>query len=276
MKFKVETGDGEQESVKLDSKSLPKSLNNTHQINQPFRTQTFSQNHPTFVQTELPKDIAAGNIQNQTMVPYDKSPNLLYQKPDFSVMNTQKNLPFPMPNQPQMFEAQQNVNQARSYQQNLPNTIGMHPRPTIPYQNMQYPPYNAWKQEERPPQTTSTAWWPNLNQSFPQQDNYQMNMQYSGNMQQYIPTGTSFPNNDFGSKPPSVQNADMYSLWNSHRGGSSQGNVGYDLPNQGLSMRQVMLKETTNMPGMGGFGQGANRGNGVSDSSVLSNIRERN
>lgn len=259
VKFKVETEDNEQESVKFDTKSLSKSLSNTHQINQPFRTQTFSQNHPTFAQTELPKELASNNIQSQNMVPYDKSPNLLYQKPDVSIMNMQKNYL----NQPQMFESQQSLNQPRSYQQTIPNTIGMHQRPTMPYQNMQYPPYSTWKQEERPPQTTNTPWWPNINRTFPQ-DNYPMNMQYSGNMQQYMPTGTSFPNNDYGNKPPNAQNADMYSLWNNHRGGPSQGSVGYEVPNQGLSMRQVMLKETTSMPGMGVFNQGANRGNGVS------------
>lgn len=265
VKFKVEAAD-EQESIKFDAKSLPKStVNNSHLVNQ-FRTQTFSQNHPTFAQTELPKDLVTSNVQNKTMVPYDKNPNLLYQNPDLSsMMNTQKNLPYSMPNQPQRFESQQNVNQARSYQQ---NSIGMHPRPGLPYQNMQYPPYSAWKPEERPTPATSAPWWPNVNQSFPQQDNnYQMNMQYSGNMQQYMPTATGFPNTDYGNKVSNAQNADMYSLWNGHRsGGVGQGNVGFDVPNQGLSMRQVMLKETTSMPGMGGFNQGANRGNGVSDS----------
>lgn len=246
----------EQKLPKFETKPPTLPLpNSTPHIHQTFRTQTFSQNHPalTAVQSDLSKDVTPNNpVQSKTQ--YDKS-NILHQKTDLS----QINLPFPMPNQSQMFPSNQNINQQRNYQQSVPNSMNMHPPQ---FRSVQYPPYNnTWKQEERPAVPPNNPWWSNVGQSFPQQDNsYQMNMQYSNSVPSYLPPRSGFPSVDYGNKP----SMEVYSPWsNQGSSASNQPIFGYDNASQNMSMRQLMLKEATNMPGMG-FNPAASRMNNVS------------
>lgn len=210
VKFCVETTDKEDKPVKID----PKITTKPNVVNQPLRTQTFSQNHPA-LSNELPNELLSK--QHVNVLP---------------PLPTQKNLSFP----PAM---NQNYNSQRGLQQNI------FPQSVVSYPNMQYPQFSPWKPEERQTNNPPPSWWSNINQNqnYPQ-DNFQ---QYSNNIP-YLNSNEPFSNMDFASK---AQNAG-YSPWRQQRPFPGPGpSVPYENQSQNLSMRQVMLKEAVNMPNFG-------------------------
>lgn len=242
------TEEQEEKSVKFDpkppSKSNAPSTSSTN--NQHFKAQPVSHPYPN-VLIELPKDVVTTSHVNQSKISFDKNMSLLYQRADMLQANQCKNLPFPLSSNQMLpqYNTAQALNQPRPYQQTSQNPAGIQP----PFQNMQYPPYSAWKQEDRP--TASNPWWHNCH---PQENNYQMNVQFPNNLP-YVQNTSSFGNMEFGNKP---SNMEMYSPWNNQR---TQAVTGYETANQNL--RQLMLKEATNMPAMG-YNQGTSRMNTVS------------
>lgn len=164
----------------------------------------------------------------------------------------QKNLPFPVMNQ-NTYNTQQNLpQQQRCLPQNQQNSINVIPQPQT-YQNVQYPQHSPWKQDEPKLPNSSAPWWPNVNQSYLQQDNYTLNMQYPNSVP-YMNSNASYSNMDYANKQHGMPG---YSPW------GQQANFPGQMPgqNQNLSMRQVMLKETTNMPNFGSPGQAVCRPN---------------
>ncbi|XP_018321584.1 protein SMG7-like [Agrilus planipennis] len=137
-----------------------------------------------------------------------------------------------------------NTNMPPSYRQQ-----GNYPpnNPNIPYQNIShYPQFSStWKTDSQ--QVPPWSNWPNSGGNQPsqnQQDNYQLNYQYQGNMPYSF--SNIAPNN-----MQKKQDTSFNSPWNPmppsrpvNYDGSNMGN------NQSLSLRQAMLKEAKNVAGM--------------------------
>lgn len=208
----METTDKEEKSVKIEPKVTAK----PNVVNQPLRTQTFSQNHPA-LSNELPNELLAK--QHVNVLP---------------PLPTQKKLPLP-PN------INQNYNSQRGLQQNI------FPQSMFSYPNMQYSHFAPWKPEERQTNNPPPTWWSNItpNQNY-SQDNFQ---QYTNNVP-YLNPHESFSNTDYANK----QQNTGYSPWRQQRPFPGPGpgpSMPYENQSQNLSMRQVMLKEAVNMPNFG-------------------------
>ncbi|KAF5290808.1 hypothetical protein FQR65_LT11512 [Abscondita terminalis] len=182
--------------------------------------------NPPFSKNEMP---SGSNELNQMQH------NINFSLPPLQLFN---NAPQPMPNTNQAFPPslppqRSHLNQQLplSYQ-NLPNLN----------QYSQSREFNAWKHEERP----ASNWWPNTNSALPNnyaQRDFQINFPYSSNMP-YVNTSMEY------SKQQTNQPSNMLNRpWSSNTSNLSpnQGMVGFDPSNQGLSLRQTMLKETRNL-----------------------------
>lgn len=158
----METTEKEEKPVRIDPK-IPGKSNLTPSIgivNQPLRTQTFSQNHPA-LSSDLSNDLT--KQQHVNVLP---------------PLPTQNNLPFPPLNQ-----------------NNFAQQRNLFPQP--PYQ---YSQFSSWKQEERPISTNQPpSWWSNANPVTQNQNYPQENFQQQQQQQQYpyLNPNQNFPNLDY-------------------------------------------------------------------------------
>lgn len=202
-------------------------------MSQPLRMQSFSQNHPA-LPSEMPADLLNQHLPQQLLPPQKTMP------------------PFPLPNQNTAYTSPALAPPQRSLQQN-PLNIFSQP-PPVPYQNVQYPQFSPWKQEERS-SNSNAPWWPGSlapNQNYPpSQEGYQLGPKYSGTVPYVSRNSAPFANLEYASKPQNGQSLPGYSPWRQQRGLPGPG-APYDSQTQGLSMRQVLLKEAVNsMPSFG-------------------------
>ncbi|KAK4881318.1 hypothetical protein RN001_004637 [Aquatica leii] len=221
------------------------------------------QSNPTFGQiskplpTEMHQDYYK-NFQNFANVPFERTlPNPQFSKnemlPGSSDLNQMPhNMNFSLPPLQLQFNSPppplQNVNQP--YSSNVQaQRSHMNQQIPLPYQNLptlnQFPQsreFNAWKHEERP----ASNWWPNTNSPLPNtyaQRDFQVNYPFSNNMP-YVNTGMEYNNQQTN------QGSNMLNRpWSSTTTNLSpnHGMMGFDPSNQGLSLRQTMLKETRNL-----------------------------
>lgn len=142
-----------------------------------------------------------------------------------------------------------------------PNQNNAFPNQQGPYQNISFPPshpFNSWGKGEIPPNQSrgNPNWWPNMSQPPPSGPPPQQPPNYrpEGYSMQF-PLYTHFfspqvSKHDFN-KPANSQHGggDIFNSSNSHWGSFSgnflgdNGNMGFNNTNQGMSMRQAMLKE---------------------------------
>lgn len=237
-----------------------KVLQTTQYLNQPFRTNNtpFNQNvkpttndvHPNYIKN---------NFQNFPSGPYERNAvqNPPFQKTDMPSIGSDlnkipQNINFTLPPSQHMFNAPPtvpNVNPpSTSFPSNLPpQRPQMNQQIPMPFQNMsQFSPahdFNSWKQEDR----SSSNWWSNSNQQSVgpnyQQRDYQLNFSYPNNMP-YMPT-----NLDFNKQQPNQATNMLSPPWSSMQNNLPSNSLGaFEHANQGLSLRQAMLKETKSIP----------------------------
>ncbi|KAF5306739.1 hypothetical protein FQA39_LY01497 [Lamprigera yunnana] len=259
---KFDMGSIEKEKpIKLETKvTPPKPLQNptSSYSNSLFQSNSslFSQTPKLPIGNEVHPDYYKSTFQNFANVPFDRTSlqNTQFTKnempPNVTDLNQlSRNInfslhPMQLYNSPPPLAPLPNVNQ------NFPgNNPVQRPHmnqqlPPLPYQNLnqfsQSQEFNAWKHEERP----TSNWWPSSNSltnNYPQRD-FQISYPFSNT--------TPYMNNtmDFNQQPPQSSNM-LNRPWGSTTSniGSSQGMVGFDPSNQGLSLRQTMLKETRNL-----------------------------
>ncbi|KAJ8933960.1 hypothetical protein NQ314_013675 [Rhamnusium bicolor] len=269
VKFSVDEPEKEK-SVKFDAVPPQQKQQNgqSQQFNMPLRTQSFNQNHPAFPIAPPAQPDYLTSLRNVPNVQLDKGTNYQFPKSD----NLPQNIPNIgmqiMPPYQNMQHPQNNVNmnvnmgqkppggyQQSPLSQNSFNT----PQMSTPYQNMSFPsshPFNTWKREEIPP-LPNPSWWQNTSQPPPsqnyRQDNYSINFPpYSNNMPSYLQQSNPMMSKHDFNKPQSSQGGgDIFSSpWSNYSSGylNEGGTVGFENSNQGMSMRQAMLKEA-NLPG---------------------------
>lgn len=197
------------------------------------------------------QDYYKSAFQNFANVPFERTvlPPPQFQKNEISSSSNDLNaaphninfsIPPPMFNKPP--PPVQSMNQAFSTNMQRPLINQQLP---MPYQNLnQFPQshdFNTWKHDDRP----ASNWWPNItppvNTNYPPRD-YQLNFQFGNN----IPYGNT--NIDYGNQQTLPSSGMLGRPWSNQSNVSSNpGLLGFDSPNQGMSLRQTMLKETRNL-----------------------------
>ncbi|KAK5649581.1 hypothetical protein RI129_000610 [Pyrocoelia pectoralis] len=237
---------------KLESKILPnKQLPTTTYLNAPYSSNSaFAQNTKSLPNEA--QEYYKSAFQNFANVPFERN---TLQPPSFpknesstisNDLNTASHaINFSIP-PPQMFNKPpppvQSMNQP--FSSNIQRPL-MNQQLPMPYQNWnqfsQSHDFNTWKHEERP----SSNWWPNttspLNTNYQSRD-YQLNFPFPNN----VPYGNS--NMDYGNQQALPSSSMLGRPWSNQSNVSpNPGIVGFDSPNQGMSLRQTMLKETRNL-----------------------------
>lgn len=254
-----------EKSVKFDTISSAQQktppTNQTQQFNMTSRNPSFPQANPTFPITPSHNQsdylTALRNVPNMQI---DKGGNFQFPKTD-SIPQNMATMGLAMMPPYQTVQPTQN-----KVAQKPPSVYPSNQKPftsnqQAPYQNISFPPshpFNAWNREDIPPPQTraNPGWWPNLNQPPPPAPPQQQTQNYrSESYSMHFPPYSHFlapqPNpmmskHDFN-KPNNAQGGgDIFnSPWSNFSGNfiGENGNLGYSNTNQGMSMRQAMLKE---------------------------------
>ncbi|KAJ8960450.1 hypothetical protein NQ318_013734 [Aromia moschata] len=240
VKFNVDEPEKEK-SVKFDAiqpppPQKPQPPAQSQPFNMPLRTQSFNQNHPAFPAPPPAQPDYLTALRNVPNVPLDKAASYQFPKGD----------PLPPSMGVQIVPPYQGMNMKPpppAYQQGSYGGAQL----STPYQNVSFPsshPFNTWKREEMPPMP-NPSWWQG-GQGF-RQDGYSMN--YPAYSQSYVQP--QMPKHEFAKPGNGQGGGDIFSSpWSNYSGGymNEGGGMGFEGANQGMSMRQAMLKEA-NLPG---------------------------
>ena len=198
----------------------PLSANPAPPLSQPYRTQTFNQNHPGLANV-LNQDFFAPSFQAApSKLPDLNLPsNTFFPKNDTNLGKMTQNLPFPLPPQPLNM-----MNVPQNFQTNAAEK-------PVPYSNV---PYHStmWRNEET---SQNKNWWPGQQ---PQRDSYHTQFDYGHNNPMSVNVG-------FNQQQSSV--GGTFNPWTTGMRGTSLPNPSvpsYGGSNQSMTMRQVMLNET--------------------------------
>ncbi|CAG9865335.1 unnamed protein product [Phyllotreta striolata] len=224
--------DSDEKLVKFDS--MPAQPNQTHFNQKP----NYNQNLSSFIVPPPSQPDYLSTLRNMPSMQMNDT-NYQYQKKDMPNMGVQIAPPYQsLTNKP----ASMNPKAPLPYQNSFP---------PAPYQNVSFPsshPFNTWKRDEMAPMPNHN-WWQNNQQG---QQNFRSDYPLNYNPRYSNSVSSNYAQPGVNNKPSNqTNNSEMYSSpWNSYLGNfmNDTNNIGYENTNQGMSVRQAMLKEA-NLPG---------------------------
>ncbi|KAG5894975.1 hypothetical protein JTB14_009706 [Gonioctena quinquepunctata] len=257
VKFTVDEPDKDK-TVKFEpAQSQQQKQQQNQQFNQSLRTQSFNQNHPAFPIAPPPQLDYLATLRNVPNMQMDAGSNYQYPKKDGNMPSLGMQIIPPYQNMPPNKPIGMNMNQKppMNYPPPQQNSFLQN---SAPYQNVSFPsshPFNAWKREDVPILPNPSWWQQNPSQQPPPPQTYRSD--YTMNFPSYPPPGNSYMpqgGSIMANKPAGGNQAggvDIFnSPWSNFSGsymGGEGGGMGFENTNQGMSMRQAMLKEA-NLP----------------------------